>query len=64
MKLEDKDLCDHADQVIMQKQKMILMLAITITTTIVLLSTLIQSSVAYLKYLLQSKGNRCRPGVF
>src|SRR5438128_12521050 len=48
----------------MQKQKMILMLAITITTTIVLLSTLIPSSAAYLKIFTPKQGQQVQAGSF
>src|SRR5437660_2624750 len=48
----------------MQKQKMILMLAITITTTIVLLSTLISSSAAYLKIFTPKQGQQVPAGSF
>jgi hypothetical protein len=54
----------YADQVIMQKQKMILMLGITITTTIVLLSTLIPSSAAYLKIFTPKQGQQVPAGSF
>jgi len=54
----------YADEVIMQKQKMILMLAMTITTTIVLLSTLIPSSAAYLKIFTPKKGQQVPAGSF
>src|SRR3989441_2072983 len=47
----------------MQKQKMILMLAITITTT-VLLSTLIPSSAAYLKIFIPKQGQQVPAGSF
>ena len=53
----------YADEVIMQKQKMILMLAITITTT-VLLSTLIPSSAAYLKIFIPKQGQQVPAGSF
>jgi hypothetical protein len=48
----------------MQKQKMILMLAITITTTIVLLPTLIPSSAAYLKIFSPKQGQQVPAGSF
>jgi hypothetical protein len=54
----------NADQVIMQNHKMILMLAITITTTIVLLSTLISSSAAYLKIFTPKQGQQVPAGSF
>jgi hypothetical protein len=54
----------YADQVMMQKQKMILMLAITITTTLVLLSTLIPSSAAYLKIFSPKQGQHVPAGNF
>jgi hypothetical protein len=54
----------YADEVIMQKQKMILMLAITITTTIMLLSTLIPSSAAYLKIFTPKQGQQVPAGSF
>src|SRR2546426_9312769 len=47
----------------MQKQKMILMLTITITTT-VLLSTLIPSSAAYLKIFTPKQGQQVQAGSF
>src|SRR5207253_729302 len=48
----------------MQNHKMILMLAITITTTIVLLSTLISSSAAYLKIFTPKQGQQVPAGSF
>ncbi len=53
----------YGDEVIMQKQKMILMLAITIITT-VLLSTLIPSSAAYLKIFTPKQGQQVPAGSF
>jgi hypothetical protein len=64
MKLEDKDLCDICRSSAMQKQKTILMLAITISTTIILLSTLIPSSAAYLKIFTPTKGQQVPAGSF
>ena len=54
----------YADQIIMQNHKMILILAITITTTIVLLSTLIPSSAAYLKIFTPKQGQQVPAGSF